>query len=151
MWRDNIRPIKHRLKSDITNESGISMDRLILCWSGTNHEFKGFNKSRFHFGIDNKGKYYRGKYKVDDNFDIEHSQNGYAKFVRKLNDRSISIAMIGMGDFEIIDSDAQAQAKVNNYHVTKIQYETFCTLAYHLCKIYNIPITYKTVFKSCRD
>ena len=134
--------VKDYLKVNIVDDTDIPMDRIILCWTGSDYEFKGLDTARYHFAVDNNGHIHNGKYSIYDNFDIEYSLDGYAKFTRGLNDHSISVAMTGMGGMEVLWNGI---AIVGDYPITKKQYDVFCTLVHHLSKIYNIPITYKTV------
>ena len=141
-----LKAIKKQIEKDIENKSGIIVDRIILCWTSTGYEFEGLSKARYHFAVDNKANIHRGKYTVDDNTEIverEKEPSEYAKFVRGLNENSISVAMTGMVNITPkIESPGLVKT---DYPITRIQFDTFCILVNHLRNIYGIPLNYRTI------
>ena len=137
-----LKDFKEELKISIVNKHQIAMDRIILCWTGSDYKFNGLDIARYHYAVDNDGNIYDGKYSIFDNFDIERSPDGYARFTRGLNDRCISVAMTGMGDMKFDEDDL---VTVKKYPITKKQYDSFCLLVSHLSEIYHVPLNYKNI------
>ena len=131
--------VKRELKKAIINEDGISMYRIVLCWSMTENVFKGLSKTRYHFAVDQSGNILKGTFDVSDNLDIEYKEKPkgtYAVPTRGLNDNTISIAMLGMKGYKVHEDEIV----IGNYPINRKQYDTFCILAYHLATIYDITV-----------
>ena len=131
--------VKRELKKAIVNEDGISMYRIVLCWSMTENVFKGLSKTRYHFAVDQNGNILKGTFDVSDNLDIEYKEKPkgtYAVPTRGLNDNTISIAMLGMKGYKVHEDEIV----IGNYPINRKQYDTFCILAYHLATIYDINV-----------
>lgn len=107
------------------------MKRLIYHWSGGCYRPTDTDRLHYHFMIDDKGKIFQGKYKVEDN---ENCLDGiYAAHTGGGNTGSIGIAFLGMYGFT-------SKLNVGRYPLCKIQCEAGWKLGAELVKKYKLDL-----------
>ena len=137
--------VKEKIELAIVNKDGISMYRIVLCWSMSENKFKGLDQNRYHFVVDQDCNILHGNFDISDNLDIEYNKRPrgtYAIPTRGLNDNTISIAMLGMKDYKI---NHNGKIITGTYPINRKQYDVFCILAYHLSNIYDINIDLESI------
>ena len=137
--------VKEKIESTIVNKDGISMYRIVLCWSMSENKFKGLDQNRYHFVVDQDCNILHGNFDISDNLDIEYNKKPrgtYAIPTRGLNDNTISIAMLGMKDYKVNHDN---KIITGTYPIDRKQYGVFCILAYHLSEIYDINIDLESI------
>ena len=117
--------VKEKIESVIVNEDGISMYRIVLCWSMSENKFKGLDQNRYHFVVDQDCNILHGNFDISNNLDIEYNKRPrgtYAIPTRGLNDNTISIAMLGMKDNKI---NHIGKIITGTYPINRKQYDVF--------------------------
>lgn len=113
------------------------MKRIITHWSAGAYYPNQTDLEHYHFLIDKDGKIHKGKYKPEDNENV--NDNIYAQHTGGGNTGSIGVAMCGM---YVPKNIPITQTK---YPLTKIQCERCFKLIAELAKKYKIQITPDTV------
>lgn len=112
------------------------MKRIIIHWTAGGPVPSSYEKERYHYLIDSRGKVYPGKFKPEANLVCKTGM--YAMHTGGGNTGSIGVSMCGMQDFKNKNSQG-------NFPLTKIQFEATMKYCAQLAKKYDIKITPDTV------
>lgn len=112
------------------------MKRIIIHWTAGTYKPTEHEKLCYHYLVDDKGKVHYGKYRPEDNLNVNDGK--YAAHTGGGNTGSIGIAMCAMIGFKNSKS-------VGNYPITPKQFESAMEFCAKLCKQYNLKVTPDTV------
>jgi len=112
------------------------MKRIILHWTAGGYYPNTHDLECYHFLVDKDGKIHNGKYKPEDNENVNDGK--YAAHTGGGNTGSIGVSMCAMAGFKNKNA-------VGNYPITAKQFEAAMELCAKLAQKYNIKITPETV------
>lgn len=112
------------------------MKRIVIHWTAGSYAPTDYEKQFYHYLVDDKGEVHQGKYKPEDNLNVNDGK--YAAHTGGGNTGSIGVAMCAMAGFKNNKS-------IGNYPITPKQFESAMELCAKLCKKYNLKITPDTV------
>ena len=115
------------------------MQRVICHWTGGTHKASDFDRQHYHILIEADGKIVRGIPSIDLN--ESPAKKGYAPHTWKCNSGSIGVSLCCMGGKDVREVPFNA----GRFPMTKAQWDQLSTVVAQLCKVYNIPVTDKTV------
>lgn len=111
------------------------MKRIIIHWTAGAHQPNNKEFESYHFLVNKDGIIIEGKYKPEDNENV--NDGNYAQHTGGGNTGSIGISMCGMLNFD--------KPEGSKYPLTEKQCQATFKKCAELCKKYNIPITVDTV------
>lgn len=112
------------------------MKRIIIHWTAGTYKPTEHEKLCYHYLVDDKGKVHYGKYRPEDNLNVNDGK--YAAHTGGGNTGSIGIAICAMIGFKNNKS-------VGNYPITPKQFESAMEFCAKLCKQYNLKVSPDTV------
>jgi hypothetical protein len=116
------------------------MIRIIPHWTAGGYIASSLDKEHYHFLIEGDLDVVRGHRSILDNVNIAgKTSDDYAAHTRGCNTKAIGIALCASAGAE------ESPYKPGKCPVTEAQWDRMAGVIAHLCKVYRIPVTDKTV------
>ena len=116
------------------------MKRIHAHWTGGSYKANQLDKQHYHEIIEGDGKVVFGNHPIAANSSKSSRASGtYAAHTLNANTDAIGISVACMGGPGVTEKN------FGKYPMTEVQFEKMCERIAHLCTVYDIPVTPKTV------